>query len=436
MKSNTSPYQEPANPVGTVAELFAGVGGFRIGLSRAGWKTTFSNQWEPSTKAQHASDVYVANFGPEGHTNVDIATVESLPHVDLVVGGFPCQDYSVAKTANSAKGLEGKKGVLWWEILRLVSASKPKFIFLENVDRLLKSPSAQRGRDFAVMLKTLGDEGYSIEWRIVNAAEYGFPQRRIRVFIVATKKSKGAKKQTPLSIIGKTGILARALPIEKIVDDGEFFELQPDYAKNIVIGFARMEGRSIGIVANQPLVLAGCLDIKASIKAARFVRFCDAFNIPVVTLVDVPGFMPGTAQEYGGIIKHGAKLLYAYADCTVPKVTLITRKAYGGAYDVMASKHLRGDVNFAWPSAEIAVMGPKGAVEIIFREEKSDPEKIAAREAEYKSKFANPFVAGRRGYIDDVILPHETRKRIARSLAMLKDKDLKNPARKHGNIPL
>ncbi|MEY2662462.1 MAG: hypothetical protein RIQ35_779, partial [Pseudomonadota bacterium] len=224
--------------------------------------------------------------------------------------------------------------------------------------------------------------------------------------------------------------------IRKIADDGEFFELQPDYAKNILIGFGRMEGQTIGIVANQPLVLAGCLDIKASIKAARFVRFCDAFNIPVVTLVDVPGFMPGTAQEYGGIIKHGAKLLYAYADCTVPKVTLITRKAYGGAYDVMASKHLRGDVNFAWPSAEIAVMGPKGAVEIIFREEKGDPEKIAAREAEYKTKFANPFVAGRRGYIDDVILPHESRKRIARSLAMLKDKDLKNPERKHGNIPL
>ena len=224
--------------------------------------------------------------------------------------------------------------------------------------------------------------------------------------------------------------------IRKIADDGEFFELQPDYAKNILIGFGRMEGQTIGIVANQPLVLAGCLDIKASIKAARFVRFCDAFNIPVVTLVDVPGFMPGTAQEYGGIIKHGAKLLYAYADCTVPKVTLITRKAYGGAYDVMASKHLRGDVNFAWPSAEIAVMGPKGAVEIIFREEKGSPEKIAAREAEYKAKFANPFVAGRRGYIDDVILPHESRKRIARSLAMLKDKDLKNPERKHGNIPL
>ncbi|MFN4062788.1 MAG: acyl-CoA carboxylase subunit beta [Parazoarcus communis] len=224
--------------------------------------------------------------------------------------------------------------------------------------------------------------------------------------------------------------------IVKMVDDGDFFELQPDYAKNIIIGFARMEGSPVGIVANQPLVLAGCLDIKSSIKAARFVRFCDAFNIPVVTLVDVPGFMPGTSQEYGGIIKHGAKLLYAYAECTVPKVTLITRKAYGGAYDVMSSKHLRGDVNFAWPSAEIAVMGPKGAVEIIFREEKHDPEKIAAREAEYKARFANPFVAGARGFIDDVIMPHETRKRVCRSLAMLKDKELENPWRKHGNIPL
>ena len=224
--------------------------------------------------------------------------------------------------------------------------------------------------------------------------------------------------------------------IVKMVDDCDFFELQPDYAKNIIIGFGRMQGSPVGIVANQPLVLAGCLDIKSSIKAARFVRFCDAFNIPVVTLVDVPGFMPGTAQEYGGIIKHGAKLLYAYAECTVPKVTVITRKAYGGAYDVMSSKHLRGDVNFAWPSAEIAVMGPKGAVEIIFREEKNDPEKIAEREAEYKAKFANPFVAGARGFIDDVIMPHETRKRVCRSLAMLKDKELENPWRKHGNIPL
>jgi propionyl-CoA carboxylase beta chain len=224
--------------------------------------------------------------------------------------------------------------------------------------------------------------------------------------------------------------------IVKIADDGDFFELQPDYAKNILIGFVRMEGQTVGIVANQPLVLAGCLDIKSSSKAARFVRFCDAFNIPIITLVDVPGFMPGTAQEYGGIIKHGAKLLYAFAECTVPKVTLITRKAYGGAYDVMSSKHLRGDVNFAWPSAEIAVMGPKGAVEIIFREEKNDPTKLAEREAEYKTKFANPFVAGSRGFIDDVIQPHETRKRICRSLAMLKRKKLENPWRKHGNIPL
>ncbi|MBC9073337.1 acyl-CoA carboxylase subunit beta [Thauera sp. CAU 1555] len=224
--------------------------------------------------------------------------------------------------------------------------------------------------------------------------------------------------------------------ITKVVDEGDFFELAPDYAKNIIIGFGRMEGQTVGFVANQPLVLAGCLDIKSSIKAARFVRFCDAFNIPVVTFVDVPGFMPGTSQEYGGIIKHGAKLLYAYAECTVPKVTVITRKAYGGAYDVMSSKHLRGDVNLAWPTAEIAVMGPKGAVEIIFREEKNDPEKIAAREAEYKEKFANPFVAAHRGFIDDVVMPHATRKRICRSLAMLRDKQLDNPWRKHGNIPL
>ncbi|MDA7956553.1 MAG: acyl-CoA carboxylase subunit beta [Gammaproteobacteria bacterium] len=224
--------------------------------------------------------------------------------------------------------------------------------------------------------------------------------------------------------------------IEKISDDRDFFELQPNYAKNLVIGFARMRGRSVGIVANQPLTLAGCLDINASVKGARFVRFCDAFNIPLVTLVDVPGFMPGSAQEHGGIIRHGAKLLYAYAEATVPKVTVITRKAYGGAYDVMASKHLRGDVNFAWPSAEIAVMGPKGAVEIIFREEAKDAAALEARTADYREKFANPFVAGRRGYIDDVILPRDTRERVCRSLKMLRGKRLENPWRKHGNIPL
>jgi propionyl-CoA carboxylase beta chain len=200
--------------------------------------------------------------------------------------------------------------------------------------------------------------------------------------------------------------------ILKVVDEADFFEIQPEYAKNILTGFARLNGASVGIVANQPMVLAGCLDIDSSIKAARFVRFCDAFNIPIVTLVDVPGFLPGTAQEYNGIIKHGAKLLFAYAEATVPKVTLITRKAYGGAYDVMSSKHLRGDVNYAWPSAEIAVMGPKGAVEIIFRGDIGDTAKIEARTEEYRQKFANPFVAGSRGYVDDVISPHGTRRRL------------------------
>ena len=224
--------------------------------------------------------------------------------------------------------------------------------------------------------------------------------------------------------------------ILKVADEGDFFEIQPDYAKNIVIGFIRLEGSTVGVVANQPMVLAGCLDINSSIKGARFVRFCDAFNIPILTLEDVPGFMPGTSQEYGGIIKHGAKLLFAYAEATVPKVTVITRKAYGGAYDVMASKHLRGDVNFAWPSAEIAVMGPKGAVEIIFRKDIGDPAAIAARTEEYRQKFANPFIAGARGFIDDVIMPRDTRARVCRSFAMLRNKELKNPWRKHGNIPL
>jgi len=223
--------------------------------------------------------------------------------------------------------------------------------------------------------------------------------------------------------------------ITKVLDDGEFFELKADYAKNIVTGFGRMQGSTVGVVANQPMVLAGCLDINSSDKGARFVRFCDAFSIPIITFVDVPGFMPGTAQEFGGIIRHGAKLLYAYAECTVPKVTVITRKAYGGAYDVMSSKHLRGDVNFAWPTAEIAVMGPKGAVEIIFRKDAADPRKLAERTEEYRQKFANPFIAGHRGYIDDVILPRDTRTRICRSLAMLRDKKLENPWRKHGNIP-
>ena len=224
--------------------------------------------------------------------------------------------------------------------------------------------------------------------------------------------------------------------IHKVVDDKDFFELQPDFAANIVIGFARMGGSPVGIVANQPLVLAGCLDIDSSKKAARFVRFCDCFNIPIVTFVDVPGFLPGTSQEYGGIITHGSKLLFAFAEATVPKVTVIVRKAYGGAYDVMSSKHLRGDINFAWPTAEIAVMGPKGAVEIIFREELSDKRKLNKRTEEYTQKFANPFIACKRGFIDDVIMPRNTRKRICKSLEMLRGKQIENPWKKHSNIPL
>lgn len=221
------PYREPSNPIGTVAELFAGVGGFRVGLARAGWKTVYSNQWEPSTKVQHASDVYVANFGPDGHSNVDIATVDSIPvKFDLLVGGFPCQDYSVAKSAKTPSGLEGKKGVLWWEILRLVTKHRPKHIFLENVDRLLKSPTSQRGRDFAVMLSTLGNAGYVVEWRVVNAADYGFPQRRIRVFIVASRITASNKNLCPEEVVFSEGILARALHING--NDSGLLELPVD----------------------------------------------------------------------------------------------------------------------------------------------------------------------------------------------------------------
>ena len=224
--------------------------------------------------------------------------------------------------------------------------------------------------------------------------------------------------------------------IEKTADDGDFFEIQETHAKNIVVGFGRVEGRTVGFVANQPIVLAGVLDSDASRKAARFVRFCDCFGIPIVTFVDVPGFLPGTAQEYGGLIKHGAKLLFAYAEATVPKITIITRKAFGGAYDVMASKHLRGDLNFAWPTAQIAVMGAKGAVEIIFRADVGDADKIAALTKDYEDRFLSPFVAAERGYIDEVIMPHATRRRVALGLAMLRGKVLDNPWKKHANIPL
>ncbi len=272
--------------------------------------------------------------------------------------------------------------------------------------------------------------------------------RRFIDFLPSSNREKPPHRQTPDSHERVEDSLDTLVPdnpnkpydmkelIEKVVDEGDFFELQPDYAKNIIVGFGRMDGSTVGFVANQPMVLAGCLDIDSSIKAARFVRFCDSFNIPLVTFVDVPGFLPGTVQEYGGIIKHGAKLLYAFAEATVPKATVITRKAYGGAYDVMSSKHLRGDVNFAWPSAEIAVMGPKGAVEIIFRQDMGDEKKISERTDEYRRAFANPFIAGHRGFIDDVIMPRDTRVRLCRSLRMLQNKKLENPWKKHGNIPL
>jgi propionyl-CoA carboxylase beta chain len=224
--------------------------------------------------------------------------------------------------------------------------------------------------------------------------------------------------------------------ILKVVDEGDFFELHEAFARNIITGFGRIAGRTVGFVANQPMMLAGVLDIDASRKAARFVRFCDAFNVPIVTFVDVPGFLPGTNQEYGALIKHGAKLLFAYSQCTVPLVTVITRKAFGGAYDVMASKHVGGDVNYAWPTAQIAVMGAKGAVEIIFRADIGDADKIAARTREYEERFLSPFVAAERGYIDDVIMPSQTRRRIARALAMLRGKTVEGPARKHDNLPV
>ncbi|MGB3243088.1 MAG: acyl-CoA carboxylase subunit beta [Sulfitobacter sp.] len=224
--------------------------------------------------------------------------------------------------------------------------------------------------------------------------------------------------------------------IHKLADEEDFYEIQENFAKNIITGFIRIEGRSVGIVANQPMVLAGCLDIDSSRKAARFVRFCDAFEIPILTLVDVPGFLPGTSQEYGGVIKHGAKLLFAYGEATVPMVTVITRKAYGGAYDVMASKHLRSDFNYAWPTAEVAVMGAKGATEIIHRADLKDADKIAQHTKDYEARFANPFVAAERGFIDEVIMPHTTRKRVARAFASLRNKKVVMPWKKHDNIPL
>ncbi|MDQ7069468.1 MAG: acyl-CoA carboxylase subunit beta [Rhodobacterales bacterium] len=256
----------------------------------------------------------------------------------------------------------------------------------------------------------------------------------VRPFFDATDRSESSL-DTLIPESANTAYDMKEL-IVKLADEGDFFEIQEEFAKNIITGFIRLEGQTVGVVGNQPMVLAGCLDIDSSRKAARFVRFCDAFEIPILTLVDVPGFLPGTSQEYGGVIKHGAKLLFAYGEATVPKVTVITRKAYGGAYDVMSSKHLRGDFNYAWPTAEIAVMGAKGATEIIHRGDLGDADKIAAHTADYEDRFANPFVAAERGFIDEVILPHSTRTRVSRAFASLRGKKQENPWKKHGNIPL
>ena len=287
-----------------------------------------------------------------------------------------------------------------------------------------------------------------VEGAFENDIEALIQIRRLMTFLPQSNKEMPPKIPTFDSIDRVENSLDTLVPdnpnlpydmkelVEKVCDEGDFFEISPEFGANIICAFGRIEGTTVGFVANQPMSLAGVLDIDASRKAARFVRFCDCFNIPIVTFVDVPGFMPGTKQEYGGLIKHGAKLLFAYAEATVPKVTVITRKAYGGAYDVMSSKHLRGDVNYAWPNAEIAVMGAKGAAEIIYRAERNDPEKMAERTKEYEDQFANPFVAASKGYIDDIIKPHNTRFRIARSLRQLKNKDVKNPSKKHDNIPL
>lgn len=271
--SKSGVFKEPTVPVGKVAELFAGVGGFRIGLARAGWKTIYSNQWEPSTKVQHASKVYVANFGEEGHSNEDISKVERVPSkFDLLVGGFPCQDYSVAKTLSSAKGLRGKKGVLWWEILRLVEEHRPKLIFLENVDRLLKSPATQRGRDFAVMLRTLGDAGYVIEWRVVNAAEYGFPQRRIRVFIVAKRSKSLGGRVSPLEFITETGVLARALPVTAVELDCAEVEICDD-AEVLSRTFNKVAGGKSPFLNSGVYVDGIAYTIKTEAKPARSTKF-------------------------------------------------------------------------------------------------------------------------------------------------------------------
>jgi propionyl-CoA carboxylase beta chain len=281
-----------------------------------------------------------------------------------------------------------------------------------------------------------------------NDIETLYEVKKLIDLLPSNNKEKSLKKKTEYQNLNPDYSLDTLVPdnpnkpydmlelITKVIDNRDFFQVQENFAKNMIVGFGRVEGRTVGFVANQPLVLAGCLDIDASKKAARFVRFCDCFNIPLVTFVDVPGFLPGVSQEHNGIIKNGAKLLYAYAEATVPKITIITRKAYGGAYVVMASKHLRGDINYAWPTAEIAVMGAKGAVEILYRNQIKNEKDAETKTDEYTKQFANPFIASSRGFIDDVIKPQNTRRRIATALDNLENKELSSPYKKHDNIPL
>jgi DNA (cytosine-5)-methyltransferase 1 len=325
------PFVEPKQPVGNVAELFAGVGGFRIGLGKAGFKTVYSNQWEPSTKIQHASNVYIANFGADGHSNEDIAKVKKIPVAfDLLVGGFPCQDYSVAKTLGTSKGLKGKKGVLWWEILRLVQLHKPKLIFLENVDRLLKSPASQRGRDFAVMLKTLGDEGYIVEWRVINSAEYGFPQRRIRVFIVAKKTKSLSNGVTPEKYVIENGVLARALPIETADADSYAFSLDTDVEK---ISKNFNKGAGVSPFLNSGVYLNGdVFTLKSLPKSDLFTKsvlkdilqeeseVSEAFLVPFGQLKDWK-YLKGAKKIERIHKKSGSSYVYAEGAMAFPDLT-------------------------------------------------------------------------------------------------------------------
>lgn len=371
----------------------------------------------------------LAGYGEIFHRNVQSSGV--IPQISLIMG--PCAGGAVYSPALT-------------DFIFMVENSSYMFVTGPDVVKVVTGEN--------ITQEKLG--GSSVHTKTTGVADLAFPNdieallevRRFINFLPLSNKEKAPYRQTkdPADRVDMSlNTLVPSNPnkpydmkelIERIVDEEDFFELQPNYAKNVIIGFGYMEGHPVGFVANQPMQLAGCLDVNASRKAARFIRFCDAFNIPIITLVDVPGFLPGSAQEHNGIIKHGAKLLYAYAEATVPKITVITRKAYGGAYIVMNSKHLRGDINYAWENAEIAVMGADGAVEIVFREEAKDPEKRKEKIEEYKNLVTSPFVSASRGYLDDIIQPHNTRWRICKSLSFLRHKKVQTIWKKHDNLPL